>query len=857
MLNTAEEKGKCENCPTKRIVIVNGFAYDKRLLHEVTKKISWDCDILKLAFLGPILWVVMAFFVLILIVLSLIELFQLLKLKGHTYIIPIAFFVIFYFGGLYLYHIESLLKTFWKAVKVFFRCATWKALTYWHAFPSHLSDKDPLVILSNCVTDAKISSVYLDGPYYKNIFVDAIYVRTCDSEKKYVFWYRYINYFLVPAVISFPVLYLVDLSKICQFPLISSMSAYISGILSFLIFLIMLIFWRKPIYFHLDFYKNSAGFSEYNLFLNPDVETKELSRSINGYGIFYISKFFKEIFKGEALKFSIYKNITDESIRKCIGKILKIGIQSANDSGLDIEVCGINTWKITESCGKRAFSKSAFHGEKSSIRLPVKKFIAVCEKQRDDFPFYLHNSWENDELHYLLMGGAEHQQALIDFILHLKEKGYKNIDILENAFANKESIRFASEYFVSAVIKGEEALREKEKFFILRHRMSDNPERWVYSIYGLSAIASKIGFIYWFCEYEQSFKNIKEDMLYSINYVLPIGIDPADLYIDTSWCKCKGNLGTMFLIKKECIKLLKRKGIIGITEMDIRLGMNYAIPQRYNDKVFFYCNELRHDQNEKAWEIYVNPEDYMVALDEEVKKIDKSLEKLPTIIELRKQKPQGFKKDNTISYKGKILFSSGVILIINGKILMLQRSKNTTDPEKWTSPAGRCDLDPELTGLKEFYEELILINKKERKPIFVKIGSDDLSIKEIYKNTLKKKKELGDINISEDNWSRLKIETTTEYRSLLESVTTKFGNTLFKGNFLAYLDEENNTLELRILAELKVDERELENMEFLNGEGKGPCRLFSLDEFVKMDDAKLVPTMIYFRDIISKLARKS
>ncbi|MCL4537563.1 MAG: NUDIX hydrolase [Nitrospirae bacterium] len=285
--------------------------------------------------------------------------------------------------------------------------------------------------------------------------------------------------------------------------------------------------------------------------------------------------------------------------------------------------------------------------------------------------------------------------------------------------------------------------------------------------------------------------------------------------------------------------------------------MNYFIFPKYNDKVFFYCNELRHDQNEKAWEIYVNPEDCLVALDEEVKKIDKSLEKLPTVIELRKQKPQGFKKDNTISYKGNILFSSGVILIINGKILMLQRSKNTIDPEKWTSPAGRCDLDPELTGLKEFYEELILINKKERKPIFVKIGSDYLAIKKIYKNTLEKKKELGDIDISEDNWFQLEAETSTEYRSLLESVTTKFGSTLFKGKFLAYLDEENNTLELRILAELKVDERELENMEFLNGEREYPCRLFSLDEFVKMDNAKLVPAIIYFRDIVSKLARKS
>lgn len=571
MLNTAENKSTCENCPTKRIVIANGFAYDKRLLHEVNKKISWDWDILKLAFLGPILWAVMAFFVLILILLSLKEiglsLKELLKLKEHTCIIPIipiALFVILYFGGLYLYHIESLLKTFWKAFKVFFRCVTWKALTYWHAFPSHLSDKDPLVILGNCVADAKVSSVYLDWPYYKNIFVDTIYVRTCDSKKKYVLWYRYINYFLIPAVIGFPAVYFVDL-------LSPSISLYIAYILSFLIIIIMFI-WRKPIYFHLDFYKNSAGFSEYNLFLNPDIETKELSRSMNGYGIFYISKFFKEIFKGEALKFSIHENITDESIRKCIDKIRKIGVQSANNSGLNIQVCGINTWKITESCGKRVFSKRTFYGKKSSIRLPLKKFIAVCEKQRDDFPFYLHNSWEKDELHYLLMGGAEHQQALIDFILYLKEKGYKNIDTLENTFADKESIRFASEYFVSAVIKGEEALRGSNKFFILRHRISDSPLRWVYSIYGLSAIASKIGFIYWFCEYKRGFKNIDEDMLYSISYNLSQSLDPSDLYNDTSWCDCKNKIDKMFSIEKECVKLSKRKEIIGITEREIQIA---------------------------------------------------------------------------------------------------------------------------------------------------------------------------------------------------------------------------------------------------------------------------------------------
>ncbi|MEF8915819.1 hypothetical protein [Natronomonas sp.] len=69
---------------------------------------------------------------------------------------------------------------FIRNIPVVFRLETWQNFNYWHPFTSHLSDRDPLVVLSEDDGTA-VSGVFADEPHYGSVFVDSVYVEVDDD----------------------------------------------------------------------------------------------------------------------------------------------------------------------------------------------------------------------------------------------------------------------------------------------------------------------------------------------------------------------------------------------------------------------------------------------------------------------------------------------------------------------------------------------------------------------------------------------------------------------------------------------------------------------------------------------------
>jgi hypothetical protein len=275
--------------------------------------------------------------------------------------------------------------------------------------------------------------------------------------------------------------------------------------------------------------------------------------------------------------------------------------------------------------------------------------------------------------------------------------------------------------------------------------------------------------------------------------------------------------------------------------------MNRFIPHCLNDTVFFYATKLEkcHDL---TWSVDVDPAACLVSM-------AANTEGLSTVNELREGSLLKTVEDDRIIYQGKILLSSGIILAVNDKILMLLRDDEApVDPLKWTSAAGRCDREPFLTALKEFYEEIILFDSVSGQPVFVIFPENDYlkEAKEIYRATLARKGFKHPVA----EWVFINADFDRHNSSLLQQVRTRFASgeitgdgapEVFTDMFFPFMDEENNTLELRLLASVSIPDKTESQLAFCDGEYKRTVKLFTVENFMRMEDSSLVGMMSYYR----------
>jgi hypothetical protein len=275
--------------------------------------------------------------------------------------------------------------------------------------------------------------------------------------------------------------------------------------------------------------------------------------------------------------------------------------------------------------------------------------------------------------------------------------------------------------------------------------------------------------------------------------------------------------------------------------------MNRFIPHSLDDIVFFYATKVEKN-GDLTWSVDVDPAACLVSM-------AANTEGLPTVNDLREGQVLKTVEKDRVVYEGRILLSSGIILTVNDKILMLLRDDEApVDPLKWTSPAGRCDREPFLTALKEFYEEVILFDGVSGKPVFMTYPENHYlaEAKKSYRTTLARKGFMHPV----EEWLIFNADIERNGSSLLQQVRTcfEFRDTtddsereVFMDLFFPFMDEENNTLELRLLASAAIPDKTEFQLAFCDGEYERTVKLFTLDDFFPMEDSALVGMMSFYR----------
>lgn len=275
--------------------------------------------------------------------------------------------------------------------------------------------------------------------------------------------------------------------------------------------------------------------------------------------------------------------------------------------------------------------------------------------------------------------------------------------------------------------------------------------------------------------------------------------------------------------------------------------MNSFIPHNLDDTVFFYATKVEKAGN-STWFVNVDQTNCLVSM-------AANTDGLPSVNDLREGRVLKKVENEHVVYEGNILFSSGIIITVNNKVLMLLRDEQAhVEPLKWTSPAGRCDREPFLTALKEFYEEIIIFDRVTGKPVFVTFPEHEYfeQAQDIYHVTLTSKGFMQPI----EEWILLSADFQRNNSSLLQQVGTCFTSgeitadgtqEVYSDMFFPFMDEENNTLELRLLASVSIPDKTEAQLAFCDGEYERTVKLFTNEDFIRMEDSSLVGTMLYYR----------
>lgn len=605
----------------ERIVVTNGIDLDKRYFYESIKTVAWDWEIRRLSLVGPPL---------VLLVVALMLVYLYLAVPTIPFGLPEANAILettinfvawsdlgallVVFGGFALLlvvwpHLRAVwndllqrggdLRQYLRSIGHLRHRSPWQNFNYWHAFTTHLSGRDPLVVLTE-TAEIPVSGVYADSPHYGNVFVDAVYVRVQGEDLS---WRQRVCQRVQDAtrrksrltVLGIPVI--LALLRSGEVPI---GNAGVEGILlsdglfvASLVSAGLLLAAAAPFFqFRIWFFVKSVRESGYSTLLDDSGvlepsgsnDRVRLSNSMFGYGLFYVSEFFYHLFGDR--QYDVEVDVTDlldteaedgfpttaysypsgaeavAAARELVWSALpassvEAAANGSADQDLTVELVGVDYYTFADDGGDEAF-QSARAGERGGFRLPVKKFMSVphgTERERVEEPpaptpnLYRHDGWGDETTHHLLLGGGEHQQGLNKLFLAMKAQGYTGVDVLENAFAGQvdETVPddgpypfalFPTEYFVAFAGGNADFFRhEDDAFVVFRHRVEE--DEWVHVLIGTGAAGTKLGFLYWLDQYESGFDDVPPDGFQFLTHPSVGGVDGlddiGDLYMDTSW----------------------------------------------------------------------------------------------------------------------------------------------------------------------------------------------------------------------------------------------------------------------------------------------------------------------------------
>lgn len=264
--------------------------------------------------------------------------------------------------------------------------------------------------------------------------------------------------------------------------------------------------------------------------------------------------------------------------------------------------------------------------------------------------------------------------------------------------------------------------------------------------------------------------------------------------------------------------------------------MPKLVPDEYEaDTVFATARRVVYDRIEDRWTLQVNPKSGLVG-----KPVGTPIE------ECRENRPSRTVKGSATIFEGPMLFSAGVITLVGGQYVLLYRGSDApTAPEKWTSPAGRGDHDPGMTALKEFYEELLVLENGN--PVFIHFDDRSPDFESIYMSALRG----AGVTTQPSECHRIDGATPERYRPYLSTVVTEVGDERYTEEMLVYHDESANTLELRFVIEADISTERVAQLTFHDGELNREVRRFSPREFMNLGPEELVSTDAYFASEIT------
>jgi len=327
----------------------------------------------------------------------------------------------------------------------------------------------------------------------------------------------------------------------------------------------------------------------------------------------------------------------------------------------------------------------------------------------------------------------------------------------------------------------------------------------------------------------------RRNMMFISNYLgySPGDECPANIY---KYIENKDSLYNKYL---NDFNEIKKKAAIVDSNSEI---INAIIDDCDNDKLCLYSDKIVESKEKNQIEVYVNKENC-------ISTIKSSIVDYPSVHNIRNSK-------NEKRIIGNVLLSSGIILFINNKLLLMKRGEDAQyDPSMWTTPAGRCDRDIEYTAFKEFYEEVYFIEKN--KPIFIKISNlsvDYDSLKQIYYSTVNKNQKTHQAireifyETEEVDW----LKETLCIQKARESAAHTIGQEK-NAKMFYFFDEEHNTLEFRKIVNIKI--KNINELQIFDGEYKRDIALFDMDEIINSNE-KYVKCIEVMKNIYS-LYRKT
>ena len=264
------------------------------------------------------------------------------------------------------------------------------------------------------------------------------------------------------------------------------------------------------------------------------------------------------------------------------------------------------------------------------------------------------------------------------------------------------------------------------------------------------------------------------------------------------------------------------------------MAMNDHIPSAYNDRVYYYANRVVHDTESGVWDVHIDPENCLVALNDAVNERFETA--FPTVETIGAEPIERRVAGDREIYEGRLLLGAGVIPIVDDELVLIFRDADApADPLRWTAADGRVDATPTRTAFEEFHEELLVF--REGTPVYVDVpGAPALG--DTYAEALR---ENG--HEVPDSLPTVEGRIPDRYRESFESVRTHFGEERTEGSFFVHWNPEGGTLEVA-----KVVAVEATNLTFTDGEFDRCVQRFPLELAADRPAEMYVGTVAAFLD---------